>query len=386
MATFKEVGGELLHSCLPCLRAAPPQLGCFGINGRGAPKHLVNRRSPLRDGDRICRMKAQLLRSIGLGQYCRHFGTIRHGHRFVISDDRLVNDLFQQVALGWEVRIDRLDAHAGPVRDGGEGRRGVAKIDEQLPGRGNDAPSGFTSSRLTARVVVGTPLDTTSAREWWGERPEHTVQMDSDMFPPEFYERADSSPDPAFYFRPRLVTHIDDHAIAAVGALYDELGIAGQVLDLMGSWVSHFRSPPARLTVLGMNSEEVEANPAASVTVVHDLNADPRLPFADATFDAVVCCVSVDYLTRPVEVFTDVARVLRPGGPFVCTFSNRCFPTKAIRGWLYATDEQHCAIVGRYFQLAAGWEQPRSERRTPPSDPGDPLLAVWAYRTDAAVS
>ncbi len=89
----------------------------------------------------------------------------------------------------------------------------------------------------------------------------------------------------------------------------------------MGSWVSHFRTPPARLTVLGMNSEEVEANPAASDTVIHDLNADPRLPFADATFDAVVCCVSVDYLTRPVEVFTDVARVLRPGGPFVCTFS-----------------------------------------------------------------
>ncbi|HEY2563353.1 MAG TPA: methyltransferase domain-containing protein, partial [Acidimicrobiales bacterium] len=182
--------------------------------------------------------------------------------------------------------------------------------------------------------------------------------MDSDMFPPEFYQRADPSPDPAFYLRPRLVTHIDDHAIAVVGALYDELGITGQVLDLMGSLVSHFRTPPAQLTVLGMNSEELEANPAASVTVVHDLNAEPRLPFDDATFDAVVCCVSVDYLTRPVEVFTDVARVLRPGGPFVCTFSNRCVPTKAIRGWLYATDEEHCSIVGRYFQLAAGWEQP----------------------------
>ena len=92
------------------------------------------------------------------------------------------------------------------------------------------------------------------ARERWGERLEQTVQMDGDMFPPEFYERADSSPDPAFYFLPRLVTHIDDHAIAAVGALYDELGITGQVLDLMGSWVSHFRTPPARLTVLGQTN------------------------------------------------------------------------------------------------------------------------------------
>jgi SAM-dependent methyltransferase len=115
-----------------------------------------------------------------------------------------------------------------------------------------------------------------------------------------------------------------------------------------------------------MNADELDAHPSAGVTVVHDLNANPRLPFADASFDAVVCCVSVDDLTRPVEVFTDVARVLRPGGPYVCTFSNRCFPTKAIRGWLYASDEEHCAIVKRYFHLAGGWDVPHSERRTPP--------------------
>ena len=134
------------------------------------------------------------------------------------------------------------------------------------------------------------------------------------------------------------MTHIDDGAIAAVGALYDELGRAsgaGEVLDLMSSWVSHFEEPPRRLTVLGMNDDELAANPQAQARVVHDLNADPRLPFADDSFDAAVCCVSVDYLVRPVEVFAEVARVVRPGGPFVCTFSNRCFPTKAIRGWLH---------------------------------------------------
>ena len=205
--------------------------------------------------------------------------------------------------------------------------------------------------------------------------------MDRDAFPAAFFERADPFPDSEFYSLPRLVKHIDDEAIAAVGALYDEIGIVGDVLDLMGSWVSHFARPPARLTVLGMNAVELAANAAASVTVIHDLNADPRLPFADASFDAVVCCVSVDYLTRPVEVFTDVARVIRPGGPFVCTFSNRCFPTKAVRGWLGADDAQHSAIVTRYFELAAGWDEPHSERRTPLFHAGDPLLAVWAYRT-----
>ena len=162
------------------------------------------------------------------------------------------------------------------------------------------------------------------------------------------------------------MTHIDDAAIAAVGALYDDLAIAGTVLDLMGSWVSHFRRAPAHLTVLGMNAEELAANSQASASVVHDLNQSPRLPFAPDSFDAVVCCVSVDYLTRP--------------------FSNRCFPTRAIRGWLYATDEQHCDIVARYFRLGGGWGDPVVERRTPPNHRGDPLFAVWAYRlgtTDA---
>jgi len=154
-------------------------------------------------------------------------------------------------------------------------------------------------------------------------QPRQTERVDSKPFPTGFFDRGDPSPDSAFYSWPRLVTHLDDRAIAAVGALYDELGISGDVLDLMGSWVSHFRTQPARLTVLGMNPDELNANPSAGVTVVHDLNAEPRLPFPDESFDAVVCCVSVDYLTRPIEVFTDVARVLRPGGPFVCAFSNQ---------------------------------------------------------------
>ena len=205
--------------------------------------------------------------------------------------------------------------------------------------------------------------------------------MDGDDFPAGFFDRVDPSSDAVFYSWPRLVTHIDERAIAAVGALYEQLDVTGDVLDLMSSWVSHFRRPPRRLTVLGLNAEELAANPHAAAAVVHDLNADPRLPFEADSFDAAVCCVSVDYLTQPVKVFADVARVVRPTGPFVCTFSNRCFPTKAIRGWLYATDEGRAEIVARYFRLAGGWGEPTVDRRTPPLHRGDPLFAVWAYRT-----
>ena len=204
------------------------------------------------------------------------------------------------------------------------------------------------------------------------------------IFPPGFFDRADPEVDTAFYRVPRIVTHIDDAAIEAVGALYDELAIGvagdGEVLDLMSSWVSHFREAPRHLTVLGMNAGELARNPQAADAVVHDLNADPTLPFADDSFDAAVCCVSVDYLVRPIEVFRDLARVLRPGAPFVCTFSNRCFPTKAIRGWLYSSDAEHGEIVAEYFRQAGGWDEPVVERRTPPDHRGDPLWAVWAHR------
>ncbi len=203
-------------------------------------------------------------------------------------------------------------------------------------------------------------------------------------FPPGFFDRDDPTPDADFYGMPRLVTHLDDRAIAAVGGLYAELGIDGdtasprRVLDLMSSWVSHFRLPPAELVVLGMNEAELAANPAATRYVVADLNADPALPFDDTSFDAVTCCVSIDYLVHPIEVLREAARVLRPGGVLAITFSNRCFPTKAIQGWLATDDGGRCAIVAEYVRRAGGFTRPEVALRTPPRLFGDPLYAVVA--------
>ncbi|WP_375490761.1 class I SAM-dependent methyltransferase [uncultured Jatrophihabitans sp.] len=191
-----------------------------------------------------------------------------------------------------------------------------------------------------------------------------------------------------FYQYPRFVTHIDDGAITAVGRLYAELGVDGsdarprRVLDLMSSWVSHLQAAPSELVVLGMNAAELAANPMATERVVHDLNADTVLPFADASFDAVLCCVSIDYLVRPVQVLAEVRRVLRPGAPVVITFSNRCFPTKAVRAWLTTDDRGRCELVADYLRQAGGFGSAEISRRTPTERyRGDPLFAVVARRT-----
>jgi SAM-dependent methyltransferase len=155
-------------------------------------------------------------------------------------------------------------------------------------------------------------------------------------FPPGFFARIDESDDALFYAPARLVTHIDDATIAALTAYYREVLAPGAaLLDLMSSHVSHLPDDVryGRVAGLGMNATELAANPRLTERTVHDLNACPELSYEDASFDAVLCAVSVQYLTRPVDVFAEVARVLRRGGRAIVSLSHRCFPTKAIRAW-----------------------------------------------------
>ncbi|MBM4410541.1 MAG: class I SAM-dependent methyltransferase [Chloroflexi bacterium] len=201
-------------------------------------------------------------------------------------------------------------------------------------------------------------------------------------FPSQFFQREDASADRFFYESPRLVTHIDDATIDALTGLYREtLPAGGRVLDLMSSWVSHLPAEGtyARVAGLGMNAEELRSNPRLTDYAVRDLNADPTLPYEDASFDAVVCAVSVQYLTRPVEVFAEVSRVLTPGGLCLVAFSHRMFPTKAIAIWKTLGAEDRVRLVATYLALAGGLDEPLVIDRSPSG--ADPLWAVAAQRT-----
>jgi SAM-dependent methyltransferase len=193
------------------------------------------------------------------------------------------------------------------------------------------------------------------------------------------FGRIDGEEDEFFYEEPRLVYHIDDNAVAALTEFYRAVLPAGGVLlDLMSSWVSHL--PPetqyAEVVGLGMNATELAANKRLARWVVQNLNRDTTLPLADASVDAAMICVSVQYLEEPVAVLREVARVLRPGGPIVVSFSNRCFWTKAVAVWRALGDDGHAALVERYLRHA-GFAPIETHRLAEwVEDEKDPLIAV----------
>ena len=204
--------------------------------------------------------------------------------------------------------------------------------------------------------------------------------------------RMDERKDPVFYTSPRMVQHLDARALETVNALYRRLIPAqADVLDLMASHDSHLQGCSlGSLHVLGLNAQELGANRAATAQLVQDLNKEKALPFEDASLDTVVCTASVEYLIKPCDIFTEVLRVLRPGGVFVTTFSNRWFPTKAIQVWGQLHEFERVGMVTQWLQQAGfgslhtlssrGWPRPEDDPHHGETAVSDPVYAVWGFK------
>jgi FKBP-type peptidyl-prolyl cis-trans isomerase 2 len=202
--------------------------------------------------------------------------------------------------------------------------------------------------------------------------------------------RVDERADQAFYRQPRLVHHLDSSARRAISDLYGRLiPENARILDLMGSWDSHLPGDLEfeSLTVLGMNEKELRKNTRARKTVIHDLNASPRLPFADAAFDAVLCTASIEYLTDPHAVVAEIHRVLRTDGLAAIAFSNRWFPPKAIRIWTELHEFERLGLVTDLLAANGGFHSLSTFSRRglprPDDDPhqelpfADPVFVAW---------
>jgi len=201
---------------------------------------------------------------------------------------------------------------------------------------------------------------------------------------PRYFERMDESTDRAFYQMPRLVIHVDEHASAALSQwLGVNLPPDSDILDLMSAWRSHLPAGVRYSSVvgLGMNTVELNENPALGGAVIQDINALPTLPFKDAAFDACVISFSLQYLTQPVAVLAEIARVLKPGGKLHVAYSNRLFPTKAVAIWQACSDAERAQLIAAYAQQAGGFTEIRAERLVDSASGHDPLYVVSATRS-----
>jgi SAM-dependent methyltransferase len=208
------------------------------------------------------------------------------------------------------------------------------------------------------------------------------------------FDRMDSSEDAGFYQTPRLVHHVDSQARAFISRSYQRfIKPHMRILDLMSSWASHLDGVPGSVEVtgLGMNEAELAANPRLADSLLQDLNQQPCLPFADASFDVVICSVSVEYLVRPLEVFAEVGRVLKPGGRFIITFSDRWFPPKVIQLWTELHPFERMALVLEYFRHSGqfsdlateswrGWPRPADDKYSAQRSLADPVFSVRGTR------
>lgn len=217
--------------------------------------------------------------------------------------------------------------------------------------------------------------------------------QETKFFTPEALKRSDDSPDELFYREPRMVQHLDSTARETIRKQYGQL-IApdSRILDLMGSWDSHLPRDLSleRLTVLGMNEKEIEANTRATDRLITDLNQNPSLTFDSNSFDAIICTASVEYLTDPLSVFAELHRVLKPGGILALAFSNRWFPPKAIKIWSQLHEFERLAMVMEMFHKTSGFKGLTTLSRRglprPDDDPhwqfpySDPVYMAWGRK------
>lgn len=268
--------------------------------------------------------------------------------------------------------------------------------------------SMITKSAVTLSVSLSLCLNTYAADTRPTKQEMLTVFSDlsndideNDLLSKENYRRLDESSDSLFYKTPRFTEHVDKDAVNSLmklhdsiiketaSSLYNDNSRMISILDICASHVSHLPSNYNKFEAIknnvmivgiGMNRDELEANPALTNNYVIDLNENPKIPLPDNSFDVVLLQLSIDYLIHPIDVLSQAARVLKPNGRIVISFSNRLFFDKAISSWTGKADIEHIELVGRYLLATKEFGSLNAIDATVSKNNVDPIYAVTAIK------
>jgi len=360
----------------------PPELSERLMNKEAGDRLMV----PLKEGEPVAAFTRKDLFDIPITRFDRRF---REG---MVTEPRL-GRFYPKGMLKGVPGVFR--ANVQPFRCVGL-NNGNMTVDFNHPLAGKDLHLSIVIGKVRPKVIErgGTSVDWMEALTSGPGMQARWNMQPTDFFTSDMLRREDEQPDAQFYREPRMVHHIDETAREIVRNTYARFLADGmQVLDLMSSWQSHVPTSLhlKRLVGLGLNQDELKKNEQLRDFLVHDLNTETRLPFDANTFDAVVNTVSVEYLADPLAVFNEVARILRPDGYFIVTFSNRWFPTKAIRIWQELHEFERMGLVLEYFLRAGafkdlqtysirGLPRPLNDKYFPELLFSDPIYAVWGRK------
>jgi SAM-dependent methyltransferase len=341
---------------------------------------------PLEDGEAVATLSPRNLFDIQSSQFDRRF------NQGTVTGPRL-GRFYPKGMLKGIAGIFR--ANVQPFRCVGL-RNGHMTVDFNHPLSGKDLDLSVVIGKVGSKGVErgGSSIDWMETLTAGPGMQARWQEQQTDFFSEDAFVRDDDQPDTKFYRKPRYVHHIDSTAREIVRSTYGRFLTDGtQVLDLMSSWQSHIPTNLHfdRLVGLGLNEDELKRNSQLSHFLVHDLNADSRMPFDSNMFDAVVNTVSFEYLTDPLTVFREVSRILRPDGYFIVTFSNRWFPTKAINIWQKLHEYERVGLLLECFLRTGGFKdlqtysirglpRPHDDRYFPELLVSDPVYAVWGRK------
>lgn len=170
-------------------------------------------------------------------------------------------------------------------------------------------------------------------------------------------EKIDLADDQIFYSNPRYVHHLSLSFRDRLTNLYSKYLFAHHViLDLMSSWVSHLPRDMKFQSVIGhgLNKDELNSNKLLNRSWTQDLNINQTLPLEDLSIDAVLIVAGWQYLQFPEFIAEEVYRVVKQGGIFMISFSNRAFWSKAPNIWSESNMVQRSEYITSILEQI-GW-------------------------------